>query len=261
LLQQRLEALDQKTSQLEKEKKQIDATKDDLNSREQQMNERELRHKEECLVFVRDKERETLRRTEEQSGIDRSRDELHSQEQALQLQLGAVAQEKDELSLLKSKVDESRCHYVQLASEFWPAAFVDGPLSQWRSRIEDRLNQPESVAKLLWLAIGKFEAHLQKKESRELPRALVDLGKNAYRFWVELGLDATAQSRAAQEWASVLESETGGNYRLRIAEPGLPKDPAWMAFGMIAGNSSVHEVQGWCVLDSRNFPVEKANVA
>ncbi len=95
-----------------------------------------------------------------------------------------LAELENRLTFIDARLREASAQHDIMTRLIWPPLFLDGPLSVWRTRIEDRLADAESGACELWLALARFNLALRRPEHlRPLAQAVDELGSSAYRFW------------------------------------------------------------------------------
>ena len=125
----------------------------------------------------------------------------------------------------------------------------DGALVNSRDRLENKGQQADSAAPLLINSLHRLNLIRMagdRVDAEEMTRALQEIGRHAYQFWTEEGLDADRQAVIAEEWARAIESELGPPYKVRVVRPGQPKDNSWMTY-KYGGTTHVARVETWCV--------------
>jgi hypothetical protein len=191
---------------------------------------------------------------------DKASNELHRRELALQQRETELNDSTDRAEQEKQRIGQDRSGLQTLRESLWPEPFVSGSLTSWREKIEAQWPDHGSLARLVWLALGRYQTVRLRQEHSEIPRALRELGRAAYQFWAELGLSDAEQATAARCWADALMTQLDGRYVIRIPEVGEIKDTTWMTYPGGSG-SSVAKVQAWCVQNDKRIAVEKALVA
>jgi hypothetical protein len=143
----------------------------------------------------------------------------------------------------------------QQATQLYPAPFRQGGLLGERgAEIDQKSAETSPAAGLLRAHLHLINANLVTlRTDQEVPRDLIarkltaavaEASRSMFRFFKELGRDATSASAEALVWAEALGRECGGDITLRVPRPGEPVNPAWM---VCSRGSTVVEAKTWAV--------------
>jgi hypothetical protein len=173
----------------------------------------------------------------------------------------AAANERHVAQSERERAEAKLREAERFTDAFWPDAFQPaGPLFQSRQEIQQRFSGdgcPE--AGLLLAALFRFHLVASAAPASEWPGPLGEMSRCAYRYWKACGLTPDQRDERAKQWAVAFNTRVAPNYGIKVASPGLPKEPTWMSYKP-GSPPRVTEAETWAVLNAKNIAVVQADV-
>jgi hypothetical protein len=172
--------------------------------------------------------------------------------------LQAVASEREAARAAREETAGMLRQAQGFIDSLWPEGFRDGgPLVEMRRGIEGRLAEDNPEAGVLLAALSGYRWVLASASSQDVPKALSEVSRCAYRYWKTCGLTATQSDDEAKKLAGVLSAQVEPHFSVRVASPKSQKEPTWMIYGT---QGQVAEAETWSVLNNKGIAVERAKV-
>jgi hypothetical protein len=163
-----------------------------------------------------------------------------------------------QVEAIKKEADASLRNANELFSSFWPSAFIQGGgLAAHRELITSQLAASKVEAGMLLAALYRYHLSQKASDTREMPAILSEVGRRAYSFWRSQDLTPQQCCDHSDAWTEAFNSELKGQFKLKVARPGVPKEISWMSYTQ---GGPVSEVDGWAVFSANDIVVRKAEV-
>lgn len=149
----------------------------------------------------------------------------------------------------------------------WPDFLSEGPLKEWRLKLEDAIMQetPNENAVLLVACLFNYNAakNFGKEWQKRLIDVLHDFSWALFRWSGELQYSPDQAVEEARQWAEAFNEVCSDVLRISIPEPEAPFDKRTMVTYESGGAGTtldVHSVRTWCIQDSNGRIMKQAEV-
>ena len=88
---------------------------------------------------------------------------------------------------------------------------------------------------------------------------LLVISRAAYRYWKSRNWDSGQIDTEARKWAEEFNALLSPHFSVKVASPGLPKEPRWMSYKP-GPPPNVVEALSWAVLGPNKIALKLANV-